>query len=331
MTENNRDEYLKQYAQDHKEEIRATKRKSYHKLKNQPEKIEYRKEYYKKNKKPIQKRTKIWKEENKEEKKKKDKEYREKNKASIKIKRKEYKEKNKEVIKAKNAEYRNANRDEINEKNRAYLDGKRIKFLDGKYTKKSKIPKEDVINLLGGKCARCNITNLDMLTIDHINNEGHADRKEMKLNGALRQVKRLIKQGWSLEQLKEKFQVLCYNHNCAKSYRNYWDLSDKELSYKQRWRVKIWKEAYSFFGSCKTCGDPDIKFLTLSHVNDDGSERRKNGERMGTDLLIEFRGKNWPESIKKDFCLECWNCNCSRQVKKQRTEKKFYGNQNKSI
>jgi len=318
MTENNRDEYLKQYTKDHKEEIRATKRKSYHKLKNQPEKVAYKEKYYEENKETILARSKEWKEKNKDYVKEQSKEYKEKNKEIIKIKNKEYKDKNKESIKIKNAEYRETHRKGIKRISKIKYAEKQITFLDGKYTKKSKIPKEDIINLLGGKCAQCNITDLDTLTVDHINNDGAKDKKEMNLNSSIKQVKKLIKEGWSLEQLKEKFQVLCWNHNCAKSYRGYFDLLDTELTYKQRWRLKLLREAYDLFGPCKTCDDTNLKYLTISHVHDDGAERKRNGEKCGTDLLNEFRKINWNESIKEDFCLECFNCNCSRQVRKQR-------------
>jgi hypothetical protein len=42
------------------------------------------------------------------------------------------------------------------------------------------------------------------------------------------------------------------------------------------------------------------------------TERRRNGEGRGIRLLVDFRRQGWPESLKEDFCLECFNCNCGR-------------------
>jgi hypothetical protein len=98
--------------------------------------------------------------------------------------------------------------------------------------------------------------------------------------------------------------------------KEYLNLPLMEQSKDQKFRTKLHKEAFSFFGPCKTCGNNNLIYLTISHIHNDGAERRRNGEeRGGAKLLQKFRNLGWPESLKEDFCLECFNCNCSRKFK----------------
>jgi hypothetical protein len=67
-----------------------------------------------------------------------------------------------------------------------------------------------VIMAYGGKCACCGETELKFLTIDHINNDGHIERKNASLQTIFR---RLRDRGYP-----DTYQVLCYNCNCAKGF-----------------------------------------------------------------------------------------------------------------
>lgn len=73
--------------------------------------------------------------------------------------------------------------------------------------------KQEVINAYGGKCnwSGCEVIDPDMLTLDHVNNDGGQDRAE---NGILsgtatyRKVKR--------EGFPARYQILCMNHQFKK-------------------------------------------------------------------------------------------------------------------
>ena len=155
------------------------------------------------------------------------------------------------------------------------------------------------------KCERCGITDLKLLTIDHIDESGYLDKK----SGITHLYRSIVNGNYPKEKLSN-LRVLCYNHNLS-GPRKYLDLSYEKQNYHKRDETKLWKEAFNFFGGCK-CGITDIKFLTISHIHNDGAERRKNGEPSATDLIRKFRKMEWPEKLKKDYCLECFNCNCSR-------------------
>jgi hypothetical protein len=209
---------------------------------------------------------------------------------------KEYYKENKDWITPRNKEYRDLHKDEARE-------------YQKKYNLSLKI---EALKLIGGcKCVICGDEDISHLTIDHVDGKGGYYRKiDGRSSGRLHQA--IIREKLTEVELKN-LQVLCWNHNSSRT-REYLDLPFEKQTRSQRGRSKIWKEAFKFFGPCD-CGISDLKFLTISHVHNDGAERRRNGESMGQALLIKFRKMGWPESLKEDFCLECWCCNCGRQYR----------------
>lgn len=77
--------------------------------------------------------------------------------------------------------------------------------------------KMKIIEAYGGKCVCCGENILEFLTIDHINNDGAADRKDNKHGSGGKLYRWLIKNGFP----KENYQILCYNCNCAKGFFGY--------------------------------------------------------------------------------------------------------------
>lgn len=218
---------------------------------------------------------------------------------------------NGDKIRERDRKYRQLNRDRINElqrknyeKNKTNEDRmNRKRESSRKFENNQKIKAFEMIG--GCACSICGCTELSKLTIDHIDNSGCVERKS-----GLRAIRAITTNKLSKEQL-ENLRVLCWNHNFARC-REYLDLPYKQQTYGQRYATKLWKEAFKFFGPC-SCGESDLKFLTISHIHNDGAKRRKEGEEVGIALLIKFRNRGWPKSLKEDFCLECANCNCSRK------------------
>ena len=64
----------------------------------------------------------------------------------------------------------------------------------------------------GGLCACCGEATFPFLTIDHVNEDGAAHRRELG-RGSSKFYVWLKANGWP-----EGFQVLCYNCNCAKGH-----------------------------------------------------------------------------------------------------------------
>lgn len=82
--------------------------------------------------------------------------------------------------------------------------------------------KEIVINYFGGKCLHCNISDIRVLTLDHVNGDGHLERKG----------KRTYAVAWYAKLyaliIKKKFdllptlQLLCYNCHAIKDLSPWW-------------------------------------------------------------------------------------------------------------
>jgi hypothetical protein len=74
-----------------------------------------------------------------------------------------------------------------------------------------------VIEAYGGKCTCCGETTPQFLTIDHINNDGAADRKQNGKKSGTKLYRWLIQNGFP----RDNYQLLCYNCNCSKGFFGY--------------------------------------------------------------------------------------------------------------
>lgn len=77
---------------------------------------------------------------------------------------------------------------------------------------------------------------------------------------------------------------------------------------KQKSKYLALKEkVYSVYGFvCACCGETQSEFLTLDHVDNDGTAHRKlkNGRSQGTNILHWIIANNYPTNIQ----ILCWNC-----------------------
>jgi len=206
-------------------------------------------------------------------------------------------------------EYRNSRREE----NHIYWEENKLKIRDQQielYNQR----KFTLFNILGKKCVVCGVGDFDVLNIDHINCDGKEERK-IYGNGPSGIIRRLDKMGWPKDLIKSKYQLLCYNHNLTKEgQRDYLEKDPSNLTQSQRLRRKLWEEAFKFFGPCKMCGENNLKFLSLDHIHADGkSDREENGK---TEVrLVGFRNAEWPDSLKDDYQLLCFNCHYGKKTR----------------
>lgn len=61
---------------------------------------------------------------------------------------------------------------------------------------------------------------------------------------------------------------------------------------------------------CKCCGEKDIRFLTLDHINNDGNKDRKDG-KGGYSYFVRLAKEGFP---RKDLQILCYNCNCGKRM-----------------
>jgi hypothetical protein len=225
------------------------------------------------------------------------------------------KERCKEKDKQRKKIYRSNNREKIIEYARTY--NKEYRLRPGvieKGKRKNKIRHYSIIGkmfeILGNKCAFCGQEDFDVLSIDHKNGDGAKERNGR--NGNHKILENLRKRGWPEEEIKSKYQLLCYNCHYAKDRRAFYDLPEDQLAPHQKYIIRSFKEAYNFFGPCDMCKEDKLKYLTIDHIHKDGAERRRNGEKLGAALIAQFRKQGWTESLKETYRILCFNCNCGR-------------------
>jgi hypothetical protein len=120
---------------------------------------------------------------------------------------------NRTRVVARNTAWNTANKDKVRiarhtnyENNRERVKEYHNVLRDGK--------KATIVQHYGGKCVwpGCGVADIDVLTIDHINNDGAAERRELNERGGNKTYERLIR-----EDFPEGYQVLCANHNLKKN------------------------------------------------------------------------------------------------------------------
>lgn len=121
-----------------------------------------------------------------------------------------YKEKTK--LKEYKLEYRLKNKEKMKEYQKKYRLTDNYKKSQNKCRRKKR---DEVIELLGGKCVYCGIIDFRVLQVDHINGGGSAERK----SGAYRagHSYHVIN---SIKNDEKKYQLLCANCNWIKRYEN---------------------------------------------------------------------------------------------------------------
>ena len=93
---------------------------------------------------------------------------------------------------------------------------------------------------------------------------------------------------------------------------------DKYRRFRERWlaysrnrRAVTKKFAVAYYtdgrNCCACCGENEIKFMTLDHINNNGAEHRKSLPR-GT-RMIEWVVENY---FPDGFQILCFNCNCAK-------------------
>lgn len=72
----------------------------------------------------------------------------------------------------------------------------------------------ELIGMLGGKCTQCGIDDIEVLQLDHINNDGAEDILRFNKN-LIKMFRHYLE---NLGEAKTRLQVLCANHNWKKRY-----------------------------------------------------------------------------------------------------------------
>lgn len=167
------------------------------------------------------------------------------------------------------------------------------------------------IALYGGKCECCGETNPKLLTFNHINGN---TKKERATTGARAYIK-LMKLGYP----NDTYRLLCYNCNLASSFYGYCPhkgtpVQDNKTAIINR---KVKSEMITAYGGkCQLCGETQLEFMTIDHINGDGNQDRADLRvpRGGVRLYSKLKNMGWP---KDRYRLLCLNCNCNDKVRRK--------------
>lgn len=166
------------------------------------------------------------------------------------------------------------------------------------------------------KCNHCGTTELELLTIDHVNGDGSKHRREIFNNNRSGGYK--MYQWIKRNDYPKDFQVLCYN--CQYRKRSI-EMKPENPTHDQETRAAYVRslkiECLQQYGECKCqCGEDDIVVLTLDHVNDDGAKHRRETNTRGVNFYFMIRKNGFPND--PPLQVLCMNCNIrKRNVKYQ--------------
>ena len=198
---------------------------------------------------------------------------------------KSYYHKNRARILGQKSQYRRENRGAIRSHGKFYHHGHKLL----------------VLSHYGGCCAVCGITDPNLLTIDHINNDG-AEHKR-KIGGSSRLYRWLIHNNFP-----SGFQVLCWNHNWLKRVHSISRSGSKASGYCHDYRARLRHIIINHYGGkCACCGETNIDLLTIDHMNGGGKKHLK--EIGNCNFYRWLRDNGFPTG----FRVLCFNCNCGVQ------------------
>jgi hypothetical protein len=110
------------------------------------------------------------------------------------------------------------------------------------------------------------------------------------------------------------------NPGVRKQYQDRWRAANpgKYSEYNKKSNLKLKRLVMDAYGGCcACCGEDELTFLTIDHINDDGAEhRRQMAEAKNTPWLQAgaatyrwLRDNKFPQG----FQVLCANCNCGKQ------------------
>lgn len=80
---------------------------------------------------------------------------------------------------------------------------------------------------------------------------------------------------------------------------------------RERWRIAAINYYSDNDPKCKCCGEREIKFLCIDHVNGDGAQHRRTIGRS-VNIYLWLKKNHYPSG----FQILCYNCNNTRHYHK---------------
>ncbi len=159
------------------------------------------------------------------------------------------------------------------------------------------------------KC-KCGYSDIDVLCIDHINNDGKQERVKLNIGSGIEFYVRLVKNNYP-----DGYQVLCANCNHRKhlEYLRSKHINTKSAIKSRICKVKVKFRVLSHYSEgvpkCKCCSESDIDVLCIDHINGGGGEERRC---LNIKPGIEFYWHLIRNGYPKGYQVLCFNCNLKK-------------------
>lgn len=125
----------------------------------------------------------------------------------------------------------------------------------------------------------------------------------------------LLEYNWIFHSDKYKKKTYICDVCRKKKSKEYITNNKKEISItKKNYRFKLRLDIINYYGGkCQICGENDIYYLTIDHINNDGNiDRKVKKLGSGHNFYRYLIKNNFPEG----FRVLCFNCNCSTSTMK---------------
>ncbi len=96
---------------------------------------------------------------------------------------------------------------------------------------------------------------------------------------------------------------------------------DPEFVLLMKTRGRLYRESLRFVaisllgGMCVMCGESEIDFLVVDHVNNDGAEHRRELRSLGKGTSSSVYAEIRDGTPSREYQLLCWNCNYKKKPK----------------
>jgi hypothetical protein len=162
-------------------------------------------------------------------------------------------------------------------------------------------------------CRHCGKTDIDILTIDHINGGG---KQHSEVIGRGSHFYQWLKK----EKTIENYQILCMNCQRIKVIENkecyIKNPTDERLKLRpvvakcyQKLKIMVIAHYSNNTNQCKICGCNDIRCLQIDHVNNDGVTHRKI---LKSHMFQHLKTLNFPNN--PPLQVLCANCNLKKKI-----------------
>lgn len=162
--------------------------------------------------------------------------------------------------------------------------------------------KELMLGHYGRSCVMCGESDVQTLSIDHINNDGAEHRRSITKGKTKPPSTRLYK--WLIDNgFPEGFQILCRNCNWRKRLVAMPTPKQTPMAVSSReYRRRVKREVIEHYGrQCALCGEGDLSVLSIDHIGKCGNQHRRE---IGGNLEVWLRRNGFPDG----FRILCQNC-----------------------